>query len=217
MLKKTESHLRPGMRAEFCIISESRSNVLAGPSEAVQGDPTNRLVYVEHFDLPNTYIKPPVQTGNHNARHIEIVNGLFPSDRVVTTGSYFLGSAGGGGPSLKEALDAAHGHEHNEDGSLMTDEQKAAQKAANGAAPEQSKFSGPLTLFLAITSCILFFLLVLSGIKHLRDGRILAEALDSDDPAPQEPIAINVVGGSPEESSSKDSSLPKSSTPASDA
>jgi hypothetical protein len=31
--------------------------------------------------------------------------------------------------SLKDALDAAHGHEHNEDGSEMTPAQKAAKQA----------------------------------------------------------------------------------------
>ena len=30
--------------------------------------------------------------------------------------------------SLKEALDAAHGHEHNEDGSEMTGEQKSSRE-----------------------------------------------------------------------------------------
>ena len=61
---------------------------------------------------------------------MEILSGLFPGDEVVTRGSYSLGFAGGGsGISLKEALDAAHGHEHNEDGSEMTAEQKAAKNA----------------------------------------------------------------------------------------
>jgi hypothetical protein len=36
--------------------------------------------------------------------------------------------------SLKEALDAAHGHEHNEDGSEMSAEQKAAEEATKRAA-----------------------------------------------------------------------------------
>ena len=40
-----------------------------------------------------------------------------------------LAFAGSGNISLKEALDAAHGHEHNEDGSEMTAEDKARKKA----------------------------------------------------------------------------------------
>jgi hypothetical protein len=66
--------------------------------------------------------------GEQNDGYIEIVSGLFPGDEVVTQGSYSLGFAGGGSISLKEALDAAHGHEHNEDGSEMTPEQKAAEE-----------------------------------------------------------------------------------------
>ncbi|NNC90766.1 MAG: efflux RND transporter periplasmic adaptor subunit [Akkermansiaceae bacterium] len=181
-LENPDRHLRPGMRAEFSIITETRSDVMAVPHEAVQGDAANRVVYVEDFELPNAFIKCPVQTGARNDRYVEIVNGLFPGDRVVTTGSYFLGSAGGGGVSLKEALDAAHGHEHNEDGSLMTDEQKRARDAARGVAPEGGASTGPLTVFLGVTVCILTFLLLLSGIKHRRDGRTLATALQASNP-----------------------------------
>ncbi len=205
LLKNAELHLRPGMRAEFSIITSSRPDVLAVPREAVQGDPANRVVYVEHFDLPNAYIKTPVQIGAQNDKFLEIVAGLFPADRVVTTGSYFLGSAGGGGISLKEALDAAHGHEHNEDGSLMSEEQKAAQDAAKGIAPKEAKFSGPLTLFLAITSGIFLFLLVMSGIKHLRDGKALAAALNS------------LISAAPQAPPIPENPLPQSSGPASDA
>ena len=187
LLDNKDLHLRPGMRAEFSIITKSRADVLAVPREAVQGDPANRVVYVEHFELPHTFIKTPVQTGAQNDQYIEIVTGLFPADRVVTTGSYFLGSAGGGGMSLKEALDAAHGHEHNEDGSLMTDEQKAERDAEREVVHEESAYSGPRALFFSITSIILFFLLVLSGLKHFRDGKFIAELVDSAGPPELQP------------------------------
>ena len=186
LLENKDLHLRPGMRAEFSIITMSRSDVLAVPREAVQGDPANRVVYVEHFELPHAFIKTPVEIGKQNDQYVEIVNGLFPADRVVTTGSYFLGSAGGGGMSLKEALDAAHGHEHNEDGTIMTDEQKAARDAAKGIVHEEKRDSGPRTLFFTIATIILFFLLVLSGVKHLRDGRIIAELTTEEPTGTQE-------------------------------
>ena len=52
-----------------------------------------------------------------NDQFSEIVSGLSWND-VVINGAYSLNHAGSGsGLSLKEALDAAHGHEHNEDGS----------------------------------------------------------------------------------------------------
>ncbi len=120
-----DGRLYPGMRAEFSIVISSRSDVLAVPRASVQGDPTKRVVYVKDFELPNAFVRVPVHLGEQNEEYVEVINGVFPGDDVVTQGSYSLGFAGdGSGISLKEALDAAHGHEHNEDGSELTDDQK---------------------------------------------------------------------------------------------
>lgn len=122
IVKNEDGRLKPGLRAEFGIITDSRDFVMSVPREAVQGDPTKRIVFVEDFDLPNAYVRVPVVLGQQNDRYYEVIQGLFPGDEVVTRGSYALSFAGGGsGPSLKEALDAAHGHEHAEDGSELTD------------------------------------------------------------------------------------------------
>lgn len=134
-LKNTKGRLRPGMRAEFSIVIRSRENVLSVPREAIQGDAGNPFVYVKHFDLPNAFVKAPVELGEKNDRFVEILNGVFPADEVVTRGAYSLAFAGGGsGISLKEALDAAHGHEHAEDGSELTPEKKAEMEAKKRAA-----------------------------------------------------------------------------------
>ncbi len=117
--------LHPGIRAEFNIIVGARPNVLAVPEESVQGGPSRRVVYVKHFDIPNAFIQSPVVLGEKSAGWIEIKSGLFPGDEVVTRGSYPLGFTDGSGMSLKEALDAAHGHAHNEDGSEMKGEQES--------------------------------------------------------------------------------------------
>jgi cobalt-zinc-cadmium efflux system membrane fusion protein len=153
--------IRPGMRAEFAVVTEVRKNVMAVPRSAIQGDPSGRIVYVTDFDLPNAFVRAPVVVGSQNDQYAEIKSGLFPGDEVITTGSYLLGFAGGGGVSLKEALDAAHGHEHNEDGSEMNASQKAAEKAAKQPSTARSS-STPLTFFLATTSALLFILLILS-------------------------------------------------------
>ena len=116
-----DGKLQPGMRAEFTITVASRPNVLAVPEESVQGDPANRVVYVKDFDVPNAFIKSPVVLGEKGGGWVEVKSGLFPGDKVVTRGSYPLGFVGGGGISLKEALDAAHGHAHNEDGSEIAE------------------------------------------------------------------------------------------------
>ncbi len=145
VLDNSEGRLQPGMRVEFSIITRSRKNVMAVPHEAIQGDPTKRVVFVEDFELPNAFIRAPVVLGEENDRYVEIINGLFPGDEVVTRGSYALSFAGSGsGISLKEALDAAHGHEHAEDGSELTDEQRAAEQAENEGVTESKELSPAL-------------------------------------------------------------------------
>ena len=118
--------MRPDMRAEFSIVMSKRANVIGIPRSALQGDASKRFVYVKHFELPNAFIKTPVQVGQMNDRYVEIIRGLFPADEVVTRGAYSLSFAGGGSVSLKEALDAAHGHEHAADGSELTSAKKVA-------------------------------------------------------------------------------------------
>ncbi|MDA1043635.1 MAG: efflux RND transporter periplasmic adaptor subunit [Verrucomicrobia bacterium] len=127
-----DGRMQPGMRAEFSIITSNREGVLAAPRTAVQGDPANRVVYAKDFDIPNAFVRSPVVLGEENDAYIEIISGLFPGDDVVTRGSYLLGFVGGGsGPSLKDALDAAHGHEHNEDGSELGPESKKNDVASD--------------------------------------------------------------------------------------
>ncbi|WP_309383685.1 efflux RND transporter periplasmic adaptor subunit [Cerasicoccus frondis] len=129
VVENVDGLLRPGLRAEFSIVTGSREFVLTAPRSAVQGDPSNRYVFVKDFDLPNAFIRSPVVLGEENEQRVEVLSGLFPGDEVVTNGSYGLSFAGSGsGMSLKEALDAAHGHEHNEDGSELTPEQRAAKQ-----------------------------------------------------------------------------------------
>ncbi len=126
-----EGKLLPGMRAEFSIVVSSRPNVLAVPEESIQGDPAARVVYVKDFDLPNAFVKATIVVGEKSGGWVEVKEGLFPGDEVVTRGSYSLGFVGGGsGMSLKEALDAAHGHKHAEDGSKLGE-------GAEGAAPAE--------------------------------------------------------------------------------
>lgn len=115
--------LRPGMRAEFSVVVDERRDVVRVPRDAIQGDPANRYVFVRDAALPGAFIKTPVVTGQANDRHVEIIRGVEEGDEVVARGAYALAFAGGGSLSLKEALDAAHGHEHNPDGSEIMDQE----------------------------------------------------------------------------------------------
>jgi hypothetical protein len=109
--------LRPGMRVEFDIVTRTRPGLMSVPRSAVQGEGANRFVFVADDAVTNAFVKVPVVVGAVNDQYAEIPEGLFPGDRVVTAGAYSLAYAGKGNVSLKDALDAAHGHEHNEDGS----------------------------------------------------------------------------------------------------
>ena len=170
LLPNPDGVIRPGMRAEFSIVKSMREGVLSVPKESLQGNAANRHVYVKHAKIPNAFDRVNVQTGETSADRVEIVDGLFPGDEVVTRGSYSLGFAGGGGGvSLKEALDAAHGHKHNEDGSEMTPEQAAAaEKAAGGEAGHDHSKEGSAPalrekFFMAATA-LLFVLLIVSSV-----------------------------------------------------
>jgi multidrug efflux pump subunit AcrA (membrane-fusion protein) len=162
-LPNPELNLRPHMRAEFSIVVSKRAGVLSVPREAVQGDAATRFVYVTDFDLKNAFMKAPVQVGAQNDRFVEISSGVLPGDRVVTRGAYALAFAGKGSNSLKEAMDAAHGHPHNEDGSEMTAEQRAAvgSSTPGGIASDRKQLT-PLATFFGGTTVLLLVLLILA-------------------------------------------------------
>lgn len=161
LLPNKSGRLRAEMRAEFSVVLGKRSEVMSIPRAALQGEASNRYVYVKHFDLPNAFIKTPVQVGEINDRYVEILGGLFPADEVVVRGGYSLSFAGTSSISLKEALDAAHGHEHAEDGSELTPEKEAEleaeKRAAAGLAPIAKE-----NPFWKIVSGVLFALLLVS-------------------------------------------------------
>lgn len=164
--------LRAGMRAEFSIVMSKREGVVSVPRSALQGDAANRFVYVEDFDLPHAFVKSSVVVGQMNDRFVEITSGLLPGDKVVTRGAYSLAFAGGGSVSLKEALDAAHGHEHNEDGSELTAEQKKARGKGGddrGHAHEHEHESP----FWKIVCGVLFVLLIVSAL--MKRGKPVGE------------------------------------------
>ncbi len=159
--------LRPGMRAEFSIATAKREGVMSIPRIALQGDVTSRSVFRRHYDasLKHTFVRVPVQIGAINDRSVEVTAGLTAGDEVVTTGAYSLGFAGKGSVSLKDALDAAHGHEHNEDGSEMTLEQKAARdKAKAGGGAGNGDFSR-LTVFSLVSNGLLLLLLIIAMLR----------------------------------------------------
>jgi hypothetical protein len=138
--------------------------VVSVPRAALQGEASNRFVYVKDFDLANAFVKTKVQVGEINDRFVEITSGLLPADEVVTRGAYSLSFAGANSVSLKDALDAAHGHEHAADGSELTPEKRAEMEAAKKDATghdhaHEEGGTSPLWMY---ASVILFILLLIS-------------------------------------------------------
>jgi membrane fusion protein, heavy metal efflux system len=164
-----ERLLRPGMRAEFSIVLSKRSGVMSVPRAALQGDAVNRFVYVEDFDLPHAFVKSPVVVGQMNDRFVEITSGLLPGDKVVRQGAYSLAFAGGGSVSLKEALDAAHGHEHAADGSELTPQQQAH------AGEHDDHDHDAANPFWKIVSGVLFLLLLVATATKWRSAGATAK------------------------------------------
>ncbi len=158
-LTNPELRLRPDMRAEFSIVLSKRPNVISVPRAALQGEAANRFIYVKHFELPNAFIKSPVQVGQMNDRFVEITSGLLPADEVVTRGAYSLSFAGASSVSLKDALDAAHGHEHAADGGELTPEKSAEMAKAKGGDDHAREGASPLWKY---ASGVLFLLLLAS-------------------------------------------------------
>lgn len=158
-LPNTGGLLRSDMRAEFSIVMSKRENVVSVPRASLQGEVANRFVYVEDFSLPNAFVKTEVQVGQINDRFVEITAGLLPGDKVVTRGAYSLAFAGGGSVSLKEALDAAHGHEHSADGSELKPEDAKGHGAGDGHDHGAEK-SGNAEFRWKIISGVLFLLLL---------------------------------------------------------
>jgi multidrug efflux pump subunit AcrA (membrane-fusion protein) len=171
-VENPDNQLRRGMNAECTIIMEKREGVLSVPREAIQGSPSSRHVYVKHMTIPNAFDRVNVTTGITSGDRVEIIDGLFPGDEVVTRGSYSLGFAGGGsGVSLKEAMDAAHGHDHNEDGSEMTPEQKAAAAKAGGGDDQAHTEGGISTreILLMVSTGILALMLVFVSMRRRKN------------------------------------------------
>jgi len=164
LINNPDNTIRPDMRTEFHIITKTRKNVLSIPKSALQGDRLNRHVYRTDWELDYAFEKVDILTGEENDTHVELLkqtDGILPTDEVVTEGGYFLVHSKADKTSLKEALDAAHGHEHNEDGSEMTAAQRAAKEAEKagktGGGDQNGKYFYPLIISNAIFIFILAF------------------------------------------------------------
>ena len=85
-----EGRLRPNMRATLHIVTDQADSVVAIPHAAVLGDSGNMFAFVQTDDSGLKFERRPVITGIKDDQFVEIIEGIYPSERVVTLGNYQL-------------------------------------------------------------------------------------------------------------------------------
>ncbi len=142
ILDNTDGALAPGRRAEARVILAESTLPVAAPREAVQGDKGDLFVFVE--SAPGVYAKRPVVVGEGDEHLVAILSGVAAGEKVATKGSFALRYADSSSPSLKAALDAAHGHAHGPNGEeLSSTKGPAAPTGSAGGSPAPGHIHGP--------------------------------------------------------------------------
>lgn len=86
-LKNPQGKLKPEMFAEAAVVLNQKPDVVAVPIESVLTEGAEKFVFLQK---DNEFVKQTVVTGTKDDRYIEIKDGLFPGDLVVTKGNYEL-------------------------------------------------------------------------------------------------------------------------------
>lgn len=89
-LKNIDGRLRPNMRATLHIVVKEAASAIAIPHRAILGDSGEKFVFVQADADELTFERRRVVTGTRDDRYTEIVEGIFPGDKVVTEGGYQL-------------------------------------------------------------------------------------------------------------------------------
>ena len=85
-----DGRLRPNMRATLNIVTDQADSVVAIPHSAVLGENGNFFAFVQTDEKGLTYERRSVITGIKDDQYIEIIEGILPTDKVVTLGNYQL-------------------------------------------------------------------------------------------------------------------------------
>ena len=89
-IKNPDLKLRPNMRARLNIVTAEADSVVTVPHSAVLGEAGNLFAFVQSDTDELVYERRPVVVGLKDDRFVEIIEGVFPSDKVVTLGNYQL-------------------------------------------------------------------------------------------------------------------------------
>ena len=82
--------LRPNMRATLYIVTAQSESVIAVPKSSVLGEAGNYFVFIQNDTEPLNFERRAIVTGINDDQFIEIAEGVFPGDKVVTVGNYQL-------------------------------------------------------------------------------------------------------------------------------
>jgi cobalt-zinc-cadmium efflux system membrane fusion protein len=113
LIDNADGSLTPGRRAEFRVVLSEKEFPVTVPREAIQGEKGDLFVFIE--ETPGVYEKHPVIVGESDERTVA-VTGPEAGEKVVSHGGYSLRYATPSNVSLREAMDAAHGHKHGPNG-----------------------------------------------------------------------------------------------------
>jgi multidrug efflux pump subunit AcrA (membrane-fusion protein) len=86
----SEGRLRPNMRATLNIVTGQADSVVAIPHSAVLGESGNFFAFVQTDEKGLTYERRSVITGIKDDQYVEIIEGVLPTEKVVTLGNYQL-------------------------------------------------------------------------------------------------------------------------------
>lgn len=85
-----DGKLRPNMRATLHIVTDQADSVTAIPHSAVLGEAGNLFAFVQADEAGLVYERRAIVTGIKDDQYVEVIEGIFPSDKVVTLGNYQL-------------------------------------------------------------------------------------------------------------------------------
>jgi cobalt-zinc-cadmium efflux system membrane fusion protein len=85
-----EGRLRPNMRATLNIVTGHADSGVAIPHSAVLGESGNLFAFVQTDENGLTYERRSVVTGIKDDQYLEIIEGILPTEKVVTLGNYQL-------------------------------------------------------------------------------------------------------------------------------
>ncbi len=89
-IKNEDLKLRPNMRAELNIVTAEADSVIAVPHSAVLGEAGNFFAFVQSDTDELVFERRPLVLGVKDDLYVEVSEGIFPSDKVVTLGNYQL-------------------------------------------------------------------------------------------------------------------------------